>query len=589
MDLKTRNKAIDLMWLKDYLRVGKEREPWAYVADALIARAVVVTDRIVEDGAKGNIFLQQWAVNTSRAGKLPEDLRRMMKVSEKYGVRAESANPARTLWEAMLIWYHIGWSEGRRVANTVAAKCLRRNHKVSTMMDMSRVARRARSEQLQAKWHEDDEEWADGLTLMDGQRRMNAMAEAREECVVFDPSITDNCMADLFRVFVEEDEVDWERRTQRPPKSYQVDEEAVEVYTDSLADPNGCTTARVGSGVWFGHTDRRNKAVRAPEGATTNQVAELHAISVAADLAPPFAPMHIVTDSKYGIDGLTKHLEGWENQGWIGVRNSDYFKDAAVRLHARSAVTTFRWVKGHTGIDGNEEADRLASEGAMGDNRAEMELVQLRYLKRGASMEPVQLRYLKRGASMEELMQSIAYWGIREWSRTEQRKVTRLTVERVQATLEHETGRAPTEGMLWKAIRQMTCSRKMRDFFSEMMHDTICVGRYWEYIPGYENGATCVVCGVVELMEHILTECDAPGQGEVWEEVRKVLSRRGMEPVPVMFGTVLGCMSLDMEAVVEKPMKETNRLIGIVMSEVAHLIWRIWCERVIQNEGDEDK
>ncbi|KAI4294040.1 hypothetical protein K525DRAFT_180766, partial [Schizophyllum commune Loenen D] len=37
LDIQSRNDAIDLVWLKDYLNMGPNRPTWAYIADALLA------------------------------------------------------------------------------------------------------------------------------------------------------------------------------------------------------------------------------------------------------------------------------------------------------------------------------------------------------------------------------------------------------------------------------------------------------------------------------------------------------------------------------------------------------------------------
>jgi ribonuclease HI len=67
----------------------------------------------------------------------------------------------------------------------------------------------------------------------------------------------------------------------------------------------------------------------------------------------------IKTDSRYVIDGLTKHLKEWEDQGWIGIKNKEWFKRAVYLLRRRTAQTRFKWVKGHNGELGNERSDHL--------------------------------------------------------------------------------------------------------------------------------------------------------------------------------------------------------------------------------------
>lgn len=73
--------------------------------------------------------------------------------------------------------------------------------------------------------------------------------------------------------------------------------------------------------------------------------------------------IHIISDSKYVIEGMTKHASKWEDVGWTDVKNAEALCDLLARLRGRSARTTFEWVKGHTGNVGNEQADRLAKMG----------------------------------------------------------------------------------------------------------------------------------------------------------------------------------------------------------------------------------
>lgn len=86
LDIKSRNEAIHLSWLKDYMRLDKDRPPWAYMADALIRQNARKVDKIEGRRDGVNQILQTWKAKTRGKTKLPEDLANMLKAGEKNGV-----------------------------------------------------------------------------------------------------------------------------------------------------------------------------------------------------------------------------------------------------------------------------------------------------------------------------------------------------------------------------------------------------------------------------------------------------------------------------------------------------------------------
>ena len=117
--------------------------------------------------------------------------------------------------------------------------------------------------------------------------------------------------------------------------------------------------------MWFDDDHPLNRAIRIPGQHQSNQTGEIAALVVALQLADLLTPLLCITDSRYVLDGLTDHLQSWEDRGWINVSNKEWFQAAAYHLRRRPAPTYFKWVKGHNQTYGNEEADRLAHEGSL--------------------------------------------------------------------------------------------------------------------------------------------------------------------------------------------------------------------------------
>lgn len=613
LDIKARNDAAELVWMRDYLDLTPARPRWAFVADVLMASAVMAADRAVERKARVNTFLQTWRVSTRAAAGLPETLKRMLKAAEKYGLRANARNPDILLKEQMPVWYHLGRDGRRSAANSSASRCLRDKHGVVNVMDCMRVARRtyrlgthrpvpqckcddctedrtardcdnparcalaARKalECLKPIWRTDNVGPDDGLSLTRRRLDRNHQRRAEKGRVTFNPSIREaGTLATLFRVFTDAAGLDIAVR--RPPGRFDIPGESIEVFTDGSCDRNGETNARAGSGIWFGRDDPRNVALRVPGETQTNQTGELFAIAAATHLVPPFVGLHIVTDSKYAADGLTVHADRWEQRGWKNVANAAVFQDVLARLRHRSAETTFRWVKGHDMVEGNEGADVLAKLGA--DREEPM------------TLPPAPREYLRVGMALSGLTQKMAYQGVRAELRKEDRQATRHMVDRVLASILHAYGTAKTETALWNGIRHKDVARSMRDFWWKATHDALRIGRFWENIPGYEERALCGACATEESLEHIILECDVPGQRLIWKLVGQLLQKKAIPEVQWNLGAVLGATLAPFPRDGDRPPTAgQRRLFKIVVTEATHMIWKLRCTRVIEHGNDPEK
>ena len=136
----------------------------------------------------------------------------------------------------------------------------------------------------------------------------------------------------------------------------------VEIYTD------GACRGNPGPGGWGvlliagGH----RKTLHGGDPETTNNRMELMAAIEALNALRGTRDVTLYTDSKYVMDGMLEWMPGWKKRGWKTankkpVKNKDLWQmlDEAVDRHS----VTWKWVRGHTGNPGNEEADALANRG----------------------------------------------------------------------------------------------------------------------------------------------------------------------------------------------------------------------------------
>ncbi len=131
------------------------------------------------------------------------------------------------------------------------------------------------------------------------------------------------------------------------------------IYTDGACKRNGRPDASAGIGIWFGDGDSRNVSAKIP-GKQTNQRAELLAAIGALQALEPGDVAEIRSDSKYVIKGITEWIHNWKRKMWnVAVVNLDLWQ--MLDSLNQNLNVTWTYVPAHSGIYGNECADRLAS------------------------------------------------------------------------------------------------------------------------------------------------------------------------------------------------------------------------------------
>lgn len=423
----------------------------------------------------------------------------------------------------------------------------------------------------------------DNLTLTHRRIEKNAkMRKQRNGEITFDPSITNKTqLSDSFRIFTNPDRITQipAYRLRIPITDHGRNRPQLTMYTDGSCTNNGKQNASCGGGIWIEENHQLNKAIKVPGSTHSNQIGELSAILIALQSADPKTPLKIVSDSKYVIEGLNTHLTKWEDEGWIGVANATLFKAAAYHLRRRPAPTIFQWIKGHNGNIGNEKADELAMSGAL---HTIPDLIDT-YVPRNFDTQ---------GAKLSAISQKLAYMKIMNEKKLDYTRatlalldVTRFAVETISSNLE-------TDEAIWRGCRNKDISKKIQMFLYKSLNNAYRIGMFWETIPNNEHRAFCPYCpGEIESMEHILTLCSNPVSKTIWQLAKDTWPiRYGPWPTPHI-GRILGCGIISLPNEQDESQHDRNhslkkkgasRLLRILISESAHLIWTIRCERVIR-------
>lgn len=106
----------------------------------------------------------------------------------------------------------------------------------------------------------------------------------------------------------------------------------------------------------------------------TNNAAEVTAVAQAMGIAIKHqADLHLLSDSQYALNGLTKWIDGWSKSGWKAsdgteVKNRYLWEDILNKRQQMQELNlnlSTEWIKGHSGNLGNELADAHATRGCV--------------------------------------------------------------------------------------------------------------------------------------------------------------------------------------------------------------------------------
>jgi ribonuclease HI len=136
----------------------------------------------------------------------------------------------------------------------------------------------------------------------------------------------------------------------------------VDIFTD------GACKGNPGIGGWGAllQYNGHRRELFGGEKLTTNNRMELLAVIRSLEALKQRCNVRLHTDSQYVQKGISEWIHSWKKRDWRTaskqpVKNDDLWKE--LDLLTQRHNIEWLWVRGHSGHEGNEEADRLANRG----------------------------------------------------------------------------------------------------------------------------------------------------------------------------------------------------------------------------------
>jgi len=606
LDIKSRNEAIDLMWLKSYLNFSEDRPLWTLVADAYMAVNLPQSEPSSNRGIKQSVFLQSW--KTLTGPRSSKTIKKLFQTAKKFAVRLEGLAFTPSITTEMPIWHHTKADPKiKSLARSKTSKCLIKNHKIMKVGEAEELAN-----SLQNIDHTPDpnclcadcikngdtkncehphncyEQAENLIRLLPSKWNPRLRFQLEDETIIDntnDPNLlqrqyfnaayeVEGTIADAFRAFTEKETTNTIPQKRTDEENRKTVKVQVAVKQIGVDDPKKLVAV-----IYYGKENPQNSILKIiPPEPCGQEIGSLIAIKKAVKESSTNTLLHIETNNKKIVKLLSSQMNKEEDLGFLLTQHPDQIQALVAELRNKKQETSFLY-KSFVGNSPLEvEITNLLNEGIGLGNET------------GTEIE-VNPETIISGAKLSKLTQATAYRIIRslKMRKYSKRRQTKMNVERIIQDVKQTLQITLEEKNLWNGIRNNDLNRTTRVFLWMTIHDAYMIGENW-LRPGfaleYQERSMCQVCQTTETMDHILTKCKANGQAQVWKLAQKLWFKKDKTDLAINLGTILASPCTMIKGNREKR-HGTNRLYRIIMSESAHLIWKVGCERVIQMEGEE--
>jgi hypothetical protein len=621
LDLHSRNEAIDLWNLKEFLRDGDDRENWSFFAEHTIIKRWDASQTTNHQGSVYNLFLQKVHIPSWRNNPLPLDLQRMISAAKKYRLEFTGLSISKKVRLEMPIWNHITTVESRleKIRRKEAFKCLRLNHNTRSVADLLAIAdrkttlarqphtlnpsgiarrncgcppcRRDRNEYgcnhpgeciemakllldcLQPKWNPltPNEDLCEELALSPPEKARNEQQEHGDDLedgddvVTFDPEFRLTDFSHGYRIFASEDHTT--SISTKRHRSLNPDPTNLEVFLHAKIIHPGEAHAQVLALILI----RKNLEIQMKDSlllASDNlelypsfNTGILGGLLYVLLNTPLSVPLIIHSRSKFlGSTLVTNRTDSESNPL---DPNYQLIKCAITALQERTGRTWFK--KSH--INPAVELKNLQGTPTTLDTETDM-------------------MFTSPGMLLKDGNQRLFTKIIQSLGSRPHRKSTACNLARIQSSIHEQFGYEPTTAAVWSSIRSNTIHRLTRNFLWKCIHDIYRVGYFWDHIPNCEIFGQCHTCRVPETLEHIMLECLAPGTQQIWRLAEKFWKLRYASWIKLNWGLLLGCGLSRFRSTKGRILPGKNRLFTITVSTSMHLIWKLRNERMFETHSD---
>ncbi|XP_006460644.1 hypothetical protein AGABI2DRAFT_117576 [Agaricus bisporus var. bisporus H97] len=328
-------------------------------------------------------------------------------------------------------------------------------------------------------------------------------------------------------------------------------------------------------GVLYLSKKERNTVLKSSKAPDTTSITLL-ALKRTLEYTNNYENINIHTSSKQIFEALTEKIKSWEDKGWLGAPNKILIKKIITRLRNRKGRTVFSWVDKGVEQGYIAEAKELAEMALASSNHEET-------LEDPLTPEA----YSPIGARLAGLSQAEIHSLIRENEKPKESKTSKLNIAKITLELKRKYKQTTPAGKIWTALKKAKrINKKHREFIYKTIKATYYLGKKWAHCTDEELSSreTCRECQVEDSMEHILTECSTPERKAIWEAAGKIWTAKGGTWQAPKIGEIMGINSVIIKNRNNKPDEGKTRLYHILITECAHLIWKLRCEKVINGD-----